>query len=576
MAFIGKLKSMFGFSDENYEDEENELHRDATVTPLSTRRIQEQDDTRSVYSPDAASTPSNDESLGAKDESAAESSHVCPEQIFRSVVEIFNESLPQFMKSSVDPQKQAEYIYNALDQSMQEYIAQLRNDADKRVHSSWEVERVRLRNEMEELREKTRKIEEASNEWKEQKLSAERQKRALSERVHDLEKQIDAFQAEKEQYELENKTLVNKVRVMQVQDGDNEALRNENMALRKELLELKTNAGQTVVPAVDQETLKRLDELTARADDLAAEKEDLTRQRDSLANDIVVLKKRCEISDAMINDLNQKASAAREALNQRESQLQEELSHCQDALKQAKEALAVSEADNTGDDLRSENEALKAQIETVQTESKGYADSLANTRQELERVSADLHNATVEHDATVASLNQKLNDALEEVEESRSSLAAFEQSLLKIEENNRARQNRIAELQSSVTERDRQISENDKKLADAQAAIAERDAQIVSLQATIENNLKLQASSEAMLRSEIENLRRPTDSGRGRPKKTPKVTSIDDSLDDTDWLISIPPKGTNARPSSISDADFGYQEPPKRRGDDNPAQMSLW
>ena len=55
MAFLNKIKSVFGFSNEDYEMEENELlQRDATVTPLSHRRqtpiLQEHSDLSEVNS----------------------------------------------------------------------------------------------------------------------------------------------------------------------------------------------------------------------------------------------------------------------------------------------------------------------------------------------------------------------------------------------------------------------------------------------------------------------------------------------------------------------------------------------
>lgn len=41
MAFLGKIKSVFGFSNEDYEIDDNELpQRDATVTPIAQRRQQ--------------------------------------------------------------------------------------------------------------------------------------------------------------------------------------------------------------------------------------------------------------------------------------------------------------------------------------------------------------------------------------------------------------------------------------------------------------------------------------------------------------------------------------------------------
>ena len=57
----------------------------------------------------------------------------------------------------------------------------------------------------------------------------------------------------------------------------------------------------------------------------------------------------------------------------------------------------------------------------------------------------------------------------------------------------------------------------------------------------------------------------------------PKISAIDETLDSTEWLIATPPKGMVAKTTGIaSDADFGYQEPPRKPTPDNAAQMSLF
>ena len=185
MAFFNKLKSVFGFSGEEYEIEENELsQRDATVTPLAQRRqaasASAKSDEKIVTSGGSAEVaPCEIQTSGLQKGN-------CPAAIFNKVVEIFNESLPPFLRECVDPEKQARYIHDALDDSMKSYLAQIDKDADSRMKVKLENGQSALRQEIETLREKAKKIEDTSAEWKEQKLSAERQKRALSERVHDL------------------------------------------------------------------------------------------------------------------------------------------------------------------------------------------------------------------------------------------------------------------------------------------------------------------------------------------------------------------------------------------------------
>ena len=598
MAFFGKLKSVFGFSGEEYEIEENELsQRDATVTPLAQRR---QAASTSVESGKQADIPAATTDI---QQSAEQGKENCPEAIFNKVVEIFNESLPSFLREGVDPEKQAKYIHDALDDSMKTYLAQLDIDADTRMKVKLENGQSTLRREIETLREKTKKIEETSAEWKEQKLSAERQKRALSERVHDLEKQIDSFNAEKEQYELENKSLVNKLRAMSIQDGDMESLRNENETLRNEIKALKERAPKPIAPAVDQETLKLLDKLKDNVDDLSAQKETLMRERNMLANDIVVLKKKCEISDVMLNDLNHKASSAKLALADKEAQYNDLLSKY--------DALAAANTPDTDTELRLQD--AMASLRERQNEIDTMRGNLESAHLELQRVNSELHNESVKvqqltdelrmakeaisqsasdnsadeissrdsiiarQQAELVQTRSELQEAKSEVEESRSSLAAFEESLVKIDEINEARQRRIAELQQQLKEKEEALDATTHQLSEQAALLEKKEEEISALKTTVDNNLQLQAASEALLREEIERLRKtPEASPRAKRKKTAQVSSIDESLDDTNWLVSTPPEGINARPGGVSDSEFGYQAPHHRDEPNNPAQMLLW
>lgn len=603
MAFFGKLKSVFGFSGEEYEIEENELpQRDATVTPLAQRRRQDQNggDNGNHAETAEAQTASAPKSPACSEPAKKE----CPEAIFNTVVEIFNKSLPDFIRESVDPEKQSKYIHEALDASMKAYIARLDQQAEERIRAKLEGDRTSLRSEIETLREKARKIEEASSEWQEQKLSAERQKRALSERVHDLEKQIDAFNAEKEQYELENRSLVNKLRAVSIQDTDLEALRIENESLRKEIVSLKENTTTVVTPAVDRNIMKELDELKEKVEDYAAQKENLLRERNMMANDIIVLKKKCEISDMMLNDLNHKASSAKLALSEKENQYNE--------LQSKYDVLAAEISAGNHSEIEDKLREALALVETREKELAVANENIEGAHAELQRVNAELHNESVKvqqltddlriakeeaanavsdsaadeiaaREATIAKLKNELSlaeselkEAKEEVNESRASLEAFEESLIKIDKINETRQNRIIELQLQVKDTEAKLDDTANRLAATAEEIARKDAEIASLKATIDNNMQIQVASEALLREEIERLRKPEPATRQKRKKTARISSIDESLDDTNWLVSTPPEGTNARPTGVSDAEFGYQAPQHRDEPNNPAQMSLW
>lgn len=503
MAIFGKIKKAFGLQETEFDDEEALDLPSASVTPLAKRSLAAQaasETSESNVKPDMKSKAVNE---------LPQYPSPAPETIFGSVVELFNENLPDFIKQSVDRDKQTALIYQRLDESTKEYISQLESIAQQRTEAQWATERQRLKSEMDTLQTRSKQVEDSNAEWKEQKLSAERQKRALSERVHDLEKMIATFEAEREQFELENKSLVNKLRAATILEDDLQSLQKDNEALRNQVNKLQST-DSTTLP--DTELTNKLEATIQEKDkEISSLKEELIKiekQAEQMSNDISVLKKKTEIADAMINDLNQRASTAQKSVTERE-----------------------------------------AEILTLTSE----LDSLRNAGQSVgsnDRVVKEL-------EAEKSQLKSELDSAME-------TISSFDETLDQFENIKLAKDKQIAQLQENIKQKDAEINDATKEIA--------------SLKSTIENNLKLQAESEQMLREEIESMRKNEVTKPKRSKRKPKITSIDESLDDTDWLIATPPEGTNARPTVISDSEFGYQEPPKRKESpsDNSPQMSLW
>ena len=173
------------------------------------------------------------------------------EDSFNHVVAQFNEAMPDFLARSVDPELQKKLLYDNLDKGLKEYLAALETDADTRCEARWSNDQATLRTEMDSLRQKAEQIEQQRADIRERQLSADRQKRALSERLRDLENQVGRLEAEREQYDLENKSLLNKMKVIAVQNPDIdmnaigdlpplqseelEALKAENARLQDEL-----------------------------------------------------------------------------------------------------------------------------------------------------------------------------------------------------------------------------------------------------------------------------------------------------------------------------------------------------
>lgn len=512
MAFLGKIKKAFGFSGEDIENELSDDLQSALVTPLKKPNLVPE-------TGDDGLKP-----VKAVTQQVEEIEAVVPDELFDAVVKFFNDSLPPFIKDNLDAEKQRQQLYESLSDSMKEYIKKLNYTAERNIEIRWNDEHNRIRKEMEDLRERSKQIEGQSSELKELKLSAERQKRALSERVHDLEAQIAAFDAEREQYELENKSLVNKLRSASVQDEDIKALSDDNDALREQIRLLKTGISPdtgTDSKHFDEEIEKR----DAEIDVLNSNIERLEADKKQLLDDVALLKKRCEIADTMINDLNKRASSAQQLVTQRESELA--------TLKEELESLNRSVKDDASEELENDIAELQKNIDDRNDEISRLSEALTLANNDIAKKDEDL-----------ALVNSELDEC-------NKAIAMFEDALAKFEEIKAAKNQTISELKN----------------------------EIASLKSTIENNLNHQAESEAALRQEIDRLKTTSSAATRtrRVRKTKEADIFDETLDDTDWLISSPPEGENARPSSVSDAEFGYQEPKRKDSpSDNSAQMLLW
>ncbi len=493
MAIFEAFKRALGFSGEDDDEVEG---IDATVTPLSARR--------ELYSatarPDHKIEPSHDEPAPV-DDTPQQPDEAMRLRIFDRVVEIFNESLPAFLKAAVDPEAQRRYIYDALDESMKRYLNTLERNAQSRQHDAWMRERQRLEGETRELRERIKEADEKSANYTKQHLSSDRQLRTLKDRIHDLEQQIANLEGEKEQFQLENRSLVNKLRVCSVQVSDD-----------------------------DMDYATKLQEVSQKY----------------------------EIAQAMINDLTVQASEAKAEASERAEALletQQELSKIKEQLAESLKPVEdprVKEYADTIDDLRKQITELQEQLQQSQAWRVKAEDELQNTKVKLKEANEDL---------------QALNN--------------LEAAVTKFEEVKTAKDTQI-----------RQLATDKNQLT---MLVDSLKAEVAALKRTIEANLDTQVKKEGELNKEIELLKEDLERHRAihldeipeepaptpapearkqRRKRKPKITVIDDSIDDTDWLVSTPDPGKGI--ISEPDPEFGYQAPARKPTPTNDDQLSLW
>lgn len=303
MSFFNKIRRALGFDDDSiFENEPN-----ASVLT---------DD-----SDDLQKTPARDETPSPAPSAEAANPALHADAIFTHVVAQFNLALPDFLSKSVDPEQQRKLLYENLEQGIKEYLESLASEADARCEARWNDEQTKLRGEMEALRQKAEQIEHQRADIKERQLSADRQKRALSERLRDLENQVGRLEAEREQYDLENKSLLNKLKVLAVQNPDIdinaagalptvdseelEALKAENAALKEELKQAADR--QAIANELYNDEQRRLKAALRDVEDLKA----ITEQVEIVQKAIADRDARIERQNAHIKQLKEEIETLR-------------------------------------------------------------------------------------------------------------------------------------------------------------------------------------------------------------------------------------------------------------------------
>lgn len=313
--------------------------------------------------------------------------------IFDKVLDIVNASLPDFLAKSVDPRKQKQYMFDALDESVKAYIRSLDQAARRRCEALWQQERRNLQAEMDKLKDQARQLEDKRSLLTERQLSADRQKRALSERVHDLEAQVLKLEAEKEQYELENKSLLNKAKVAAVYE--------------KELEELRSAAAHAAPTAAapDPALKSQVDELNALVEQLKAEAETLKEENRRLSDACEASQTKTRMEDNMAEDLRKIAAESKTRIHELETAL-EELGN--------EHNLALARLDDANAKIKSlevktsESDVTQAQLEEINAQVERFAEVKDKLDRRIAQLKENLQQARTENESLRSTIKNNL------------------------------------------------------------------------------------------------------------------------------------------------------------------------
>ena len=174
MPFFDKIRQALGFSDGEDDIDDAIIRDDAPSNKY--RHIRENADTaqatrettRETDSPEPAAAPPRD--TDDADKAAV---------IFDRVIEVFNQSLPDFLKQSVDPEAQRKYLYKSLDDGLKAYIASLKDEAAREAEARWRKDNDALQTSVKNLEQRAREIEDKRSEISQKQRSSHRSFQSL-------------------------------------------------------------------------------------------------------------------------------------------------------------------------------------------------------------------------------------------------------------------------------------------------------------------------------------------------------------------------------------------------------------
>ena len=361
MSFLSGLKRLFGFgADDDYiTDPETADDPDGIVSDTSSEPEKE------ALAPDV-------EGLSAVP-TLPEIDPSAKARIFEGAVAVFNESLPDFLRRSVDTQKQSQLLAAAIDKGVDDYLNSLMVVAEQYAEAKLKGAADSARRDAEKLRADMQLVEQQRATLREQQLSADRRRRALADRVTDLETQLATAEAEREQFELENRSLLNKLKVADIQPGVVDEMAKELETLKAQLAAAGGEGAQPGVASDTSALEAELESLRAEKATLSAELEGARKSEaeargkaETAARELADSRTHQEMSQAMFNDLQNSLATEREARAQAEQSLAEarkivdSVTEIQQQMTQVEEV--IRKRDERIEKLKTSNKKLREQL----------------------------------------------------------------------------------------------------------------------------------------------------------------------------------------------------------------------
>lgn len=503
MAFFKKLKAVFGFGDEDSDEELNEKflpyeaqHRTPYINPFkkeeATNKTMEENIKQGEEQADAATTTT------AALRTANYELEELPVEMYNGVLAIINSTIPTFVRECLDVEAEKRAIAKALGPHIKNAMLKACRQIEEDARSYWDAERAEMANRIEQAEARGKEAIESAKLAQTKAASAEAQRKAVSERCHSLENRVAELEAECEQFSLENKSLVNKIKVAQVHADDAAHYREEAEELRRQIAELK-----------EKPTAESLAEVEAK-----------------WSGEVAKLQQEIATKDADIDALAKKAEETASQL----ASTREELNEALATLDIANEV--QEQVDKLSDQLKARDAKIAAMREQWD---KKEAEAVRNYN-EVNNANLDLK---LQYDLLKAEA-QKLRDTLADAEKDKEdAIADLQQHLIKAEKDNEMLKNRIESLKEEAENAKKQSVENDsareeraedmkKQLEAAAMLIERRDATIKQLTDKVnamEGEISYARVSDSENRLKIKQLTAELEKERSRSKDATEIAA---------------------------------------------------
>lgn len=568
MGFFNKLKSALGYSDSEYDEDDeldgfNPAHRTPYVNPF--KKDETMPDLSDLEQPAEAAPTAVAE---VKSAPVAEVEEKLPDGVFDGIITIINGNLPEFVRDCIDIEKERKAVSVAMGPKFRDYVLNLRRTSLEEARTQWIDERNALTGKLAQSNQRADEAVRKASEIKDRLMSEERQRRAIVERSHDLEARIADLEAQHEQEQLQNKGLLNKIKVMQLQVTDSQKDAEEITRLNKLINDQRTRLAKIV-------------DLEAQIAELNAENDSLKRQLDEMqqsaeAQEIAdEYKSKMEVANALINELRSTAAAKEQeakALSEKLVVATNEITGLQDDLKAAQEELEIAaeiqekieqfevikerkdaEIRNLRNQLAQSKDAdvAAASANSALAQSRSECDALKAQLAGLQKKVAEQAEVSRAHDVDTANQIDRLKTTADKAEKARKAMSG---------ELDEARA-RVDELTATLNRYKADNMSFDVQVKNLKANIKDRDAEI--------GELRRMLDAKGVEVGEIDIT--PFNADEIGDEDASVVSAIDD-IDNIDWLMPSPPSEPEEKPAEEPEREERRQ-PSNEIG---AAQMSLF